>query len=213
MARPTTAPTTLPPTPTTAGQRVGVPRRPPARPAILEEAVGEAAFFASFASAWDTSVSPRAARALLTDSCSAAIRSTSCPGRDVGAGTSGGWRPSCLASITVCRGLGVVVGELRAGEVVAGHGLDQRHGFVDFVFVQLDRRRDHGGGVTSVVRSQQTVQSDRISPYPQQTKPLTAVPREPRDRDPRGALQGVPPGRPRTGHHRLAEAAWTRMGR
>ncbi|MEU3342866.1 hypothetical protein [Streptomyces sp. NPDC006668] len=46
MARPTTATTTLPPTPTTAGQCVGVPRRPPARPAVLEEALREAAFFA-----------------------------------------------------------------------------------------------------------------------------------------------------------------------
>ncbi|GED90640.1 hypothetical protein TNCT6_77250 [Streptomyces sp. 6-11-2] len=58
--------------------------------------------------------------------------------------------------------LGVAVGELGAGEVVPGHGLDQCHGFVDLVFVQLDRRRDHGGGVADFVRPQQRVQGDHV---------------------------------------------------
>lgn len=73
------------------------------------------------------------------------------------------------------QGFGVPVGELRAGEVVAGHGVDQRDGFDDLVFVQLDGRRDHGGGVTDFVRPQQSMQSDDIAPHPQQTEPLTML--------------------------------------
>jgi serine phosphatase RsbU (regulator of sigma subunit) len=37
------------------------------------------------------------------------------------------------------------VGELRAGEVLTGHGISQGHGLVDLVNVQLDRSGDHRG--------------------------------------------------------------------
>ncbi|WP_323139463.1 MULTISPECIES: hypothetical protein [unclassified Streptomyces] len=50
--------------------------------------------------------------------------------------------------------------------------------------VQLDRRRDHSGGVADFVRPQQAVQRDHVTPDPQQTQPLAAVPRIPCDRDP-----------------------------
>ncbi|MFF4796216.1 hypothetical protein ACFY2M_42725 [Streptomyces sp. NPDC001276] len=65
------------------------------------------------------------------------------------------------------KGLGVAVGELWAGEVVAGHGLDQCYGLADLAVVQLDRRGSHGGGGADLVRPQQTVQCDHVAADPQ----------------------------------------------